>query len=53
MLAIATFVFGIMGAIARRPFVVLNSEAAIVLLVVMATILAVCGTALWRTTKFS
>jgi drug/metabolite transporter (DMT)-like permease len=53
LLAIATLVFAALGAMARAPMVVLNVSAAVALLVLIVAILAVCGTALWRMTKFS
>jgi hypothetical protein len=53
LLAIATLVFGVLGAMARAPMVPFNARAAVVLLALIVTVLAVCGTALWRTTKFS
>jgi drug/metabolite transporter (DMT)-like permease len=53
LLAIATLVFAILGAIARAPMVALNVSAGVVLLVLIVAILLVCGTALWRMTKFS
>jgi len=53
LLGVATLVFGVLGAMARAPMVPFNARAAVVLLAVIVTILAFCGTALWRTTKFS
>ena len=53
MLVIATLVFAVLGAIARAPMVDLNLPAALVLLGLIVVILALCGTALWQTTKFS
>jgi glucose uptake protein GlcU len=53
LLAIATLVFGVLGAMARAPMVPFNAQAAVVLLAVIVMVLVVCGTALWRTTKFS
>jgi hypothetical protein len=53
MLAIATLVFAVLGAIARAPMVDLNAPAAVVLLGLIVVILVLCGTALWQTTKFS
>ena len=53
MLAIATLVFAVLGAIARAPMVDLNAPAAVVLLGLIVVILVLCGTVLWQTTKFS
>src|SRR5262249_56334594 len=53
LLAIATLVFVVLGTAARAPMVPFNARAAAVLLAVIVAILAFCGTALWRTTKFS
>jgi glucose uptake protein GlcU len=53
LLAITTLVFAALGAMARAPMVPFNARAAVVLLAAIATIFAVCATALWRTTKFS
>jgi drug/metabolite transporter (DMT)-like permease len=53
LLAIATLVFAVLAAMARAPMVALNTGAAIALLVSIVAILAVCGTALWRMTRFS
>ena len=53
LLAIATLVFGVLGAMARAPMVPFNARAAVALLAVIAMVLMVCGTALWRTTRFS
>ena len=53
LLAIATLVFAILGAMARAPMVPLNPRAAVALLVLIVAILVVCGTTLWRMTKFS
>jgi len=53
LLAIATLVFAVLGAMARAPMVPFNAEAAVILLAVIVTVLVVCGTSLWRTTKFS
>jgi hypothetical protein len=53
MLAIATLVFAVLGAIARAPMVDLNASVAVVLLGLIVVILVLCGTALWQTTQFS
>ena len=53
LLAMATLVFAVLAAMAHAPTVALNGRAAVVLLAVIITVLAVCGAALWRTTKFS
>jgi hypothetical protein len=53
LLAIATLVFVVLGVMARAPMVELNLGAAVVLLAAIVAILAICGTALWRMTKFS
>jgi hypothetical protein len=53
LLAIATLVFAVLGAMAHAPTITLDKRAAVLLLTAIVTILVVCGTALWRTTKFS
>jgi drug/metabolite transporter (DMT)-like permease len=53
LLAIATLIFAALAAMARAPMVALNVSAAVALLLLIVAILAVCGTALWRMTKFS
>src|SRR5262249_51600863 len=53
LLAITVLVFAGLFAIARAPMVPFNSQIAIALLVTMVAILAACGTALWRVTRFN
>ena len=53
MLGITIVVFIGLFAIARNPMVAFNAHAAVVLLIVMISILAVCGTMLWRITRFN
>jgi drug/metabolite transporter (DMT)-like permease len=53
MLLAATLVFGVFAAMARAPMVALDIHAAAALLTVVFIIMAVCGTALWRITRFS
>jgi len=53
LLAVTVLVFAGLFVIARAPMVQFNSQIAIALLVVMVAILAACGTALWRITRFN
>jgi drug/metabolite transporter (DMT)-like permease len=53
MLVITALVFVFLFAIARTPMVSFNAYAAAALLAVMVAILTVCGTVLWRMTRFN
>jgi drug/metabolite transporter (DMT)-like permease len=53
MLVFTALVFVFLFAIARTPMVSFNAYAAAVMLAVMAAILVVCGTVLWRMTRFN
>src|SRR5215470_19909272 len=53
LLATTVLVFTGLFVIARAPMVTFNSQIAIALLVAMVAILAACGTALWRITRFN
>jgi drug/metabolite transporter (DMT)-like permease len=53
MLAVTAIIFAALLSVARMPTVPFNLGAAAVLLVVMAAILAICGGALWRITRFN
>jgi drug/metabolite transporter (DMT)-like permease len=52
-LAVATLVFVALASMARTPEVPFNAHAAAVLFVVILAVLAICGAALWRITRFS
>jgi drug/metabolite transporter (DMT)-like permease len=52
-LAITTLVFVALARMARTPEVPFNAHAAAALFVVILVILAICGAALWRITRFS
>ncbi len=53
LIAAATAMFVASGRIARVPELPIHWGAAVALGVTMATLLVVCGLALWRTTKFN
>lgn len=53
MLGITAIVFVALFLVARRPTVAFNAGAAVALLIVMVAILAICGTVLWKTTRFN
>lgn len=53
MLVFTALVFVFLFAIARTPMVSFNAYAAVVMLAVMVAILVVCGTVLWRMTRFN
>jgi len=52
LLAVATGVFVIFGAMARVPRMALHWGPAAILSVVSIGMLVVCGLVIWRTTKF-
>jgi drug/metabolite transporter (DMT)-like permease len=52
-LAITTLVFVALARMARTPEVLFNAHAAMALFAVILVILAICGAALWRITRFS
>jgi hypothetical protein len=49
----ATAIFVALGSIARIPELNLNMPAALILSVALLLLLAVCGTALWKVTRFN
>ena len=49
----ATAIFVALGSIARIPELNLNMPAALTLCVALLLLLGVCGTALWKTTRFN
>jgi drug/metabolite transporter (DMT)-like permease len=53
MLAIATLVFAALASMARTPEVAFDARATAILLAVILVILAICGAALWRITRFN
>ncbi len=53
MLGITAIVFVALLKVAHAPTVAFNAGAAVVLLVVMVAILAICGAVLWKTTRFN
>jgi len=53
LLAITTLVFVALASMARTPEVPFNAHAAALLFAVILVILAICGTTLWRITRFS